>query len=442
MEALKSALRAGRPIAVWHDPPQLRYLIEGPAGTEEFRVAAERTFPCLAREFPALAWFERELVEEDSLTRVGCAAPKPLRDHSVPYPFTTFEDLHEVPVGPVHAGVIEPGHFHFSVLGERIVNLEIRLGYQHRGVSALFAGASLERARLLAERVGSEPVAHALCFARAVERIAGVEVPPHAELLRLVLLELERIFQHLGHLAGLFADVGYGFGATQTGRVRALVQAQIERLTGHRYGRNAVLVGGVAARVEPDTALAVRAALAALATETEHLIAPALRHPMVLDRLRYVGVVSEGQAHTLGLVGPTARASGVGRDLRSYEATYEPFTPVTRKGGDVLARAHLYLIEAQHSFGYLDRFLSELPVGPAGAPTTVPDGEAWARVESARGELVYWLRVEDRRVRDVEIVGPSFKNWPALEVAVRGAGLPDFPVCNKSFDLSYADCDL
>lgn len=442
MEALKRALRAGRPVAVWHDPPQLRYLVEGPSGVAEHRIDTDGTFACLAREFPALEWFERELAEGGSLTRVGCAAPKPLRDHAAPYPFATFDGLHEVPVGPVHAGVIEPGHFHFSVLGERIVNLEIRLGYQHRGVSALFAGASLERARLLSERVGSEPVAHALCYARAVEHIAGAEVPPHAKLLRPVLLELERIFQHLGHLAGLFADVGYGFAATQTGTVRANVQGQIERLTGHRYARNAILVGGVASRVEPDTALAARAALAELASDTTRLIAPALRHPMVLDRLRYLGTVSEGQAHMLGLVGPTARASGIERDLRTHEAPYRPFTPVTRKGGDVLARAQQYLREAQHSFGYLDRFLAELPEGPPSIPTPVPDGEAWARVESARGELFYWLRVEDDRVRNVRIVSPSFKNWRALEFAVRGAGLPDFPVCNKSFDLSYADADL
>lgn len=442
MEALKRALRSGRPVALWHDPPQLRYLVEGPSGMEEFRIPADRTFTCLAREFPALAWFERQLAEVAALQRIGCADPKPLRDHGTPFPFATYDGLHEVPVGPVHAGVIEPGHFRFSVLGERIVNLEIRLGYQHRGVRAAFLGSSLERGRLLAERVGSEPVAHALCYARAVELIAGVEVPPYADRLRLVLLELERIFQHLGHLAGLFTDIGYAFAATQTGRVRAMVQAEIERLSGHRYARNAIVLGGVAARVDEDAARAARAKLSELAYDTSTYIAPVLRHPMVLDRLRYVGVVSEGQAHRLGLVGPTARASGIGRDLRSDEPSYRPFVPVTRVGGDVLSRAHVYLLEAQASFGLLDRFLRELPDGPTAVPVVAPDGEAWARIESARGELLYVVKAREQRVQAIEIVSPSFKNWPALEVAVRGGGLPDFPICNKSFDLSYADSDL
>ncbi|WP_370444445.1 nickel-dependent hydrogenase large subunit [Meiothermus sp. Pnk-1] len=469
---------------------------------------AQGSFPSLAGEFPALDWFERELWEEHGLVPEGHPgvrsllrpetllsppvggvgdrppgvpglpgpkgdrppAPKPLRNHRLPYPFERVEGLHEVPVGPVHAGIIEPGHFRFSVLGERILHLELRLGYQHRGLERLFQGKRLEQALLLAERVGGEPVAHALAFCQAVEAALGVEVPQRARWLRRVLLELERLFGHLGHLAGLFTDIGYAYAATQVGKVRALLQGQLERLTGHRYGRNALTVGGVGFDIDPETQAEVRGALAELAAEAETHLTAALRHPMVLDRFRYVGLVTQAQAQLLGLVGPAARASGLGRDLRQDDALYQLFTSVTRTGGDVLARAQVYAEEIRQGFAYLDRVLAELPAGAVRAdggrlpgvrsllrPETLPSPpvggvgdrpqegelrEAYSRVEAGRGELFYWVRLRGNRVEQVKIVDPSFKNWRALELAVRGMGLPDFPLINKSFDLSYAGCDL
>ncbi|RIH88579.1 NADH-quinone oxidoreductase subunit C [Calidithermus roseus] len=449
METLKQVLGSGRLVALWYDAPHLHYLVEGSEGAppQEFRVEARKSFPSLAEEFPALDWFERELWEEHGLVPEGYPALKPLRNHHLPYPFERVEGLHEVPVGPVHAGIIEPGHFRFSVLGERIIHLELRLGYQHRGVERLFQGASLERALLLAERAGGESVAHALAFCQAVEVASGVEVPPRACQLRRVLLELERLFGHLGHLAGLFTDIGYAYAATQVGKVRALLQGQLERLTGHRYGRNALTVGGVGFDLDPKTQLEVRRALSELAAEAEAHLFAALKHPMVLDRLRYVGPITQAQARLLGLVGPAARACGLGRDLRQDDALYQPFTPVTRTGGDVLARAQVYIEEVRQGFAYLDRFLSELPTGAvsAGGVWPLQEGElrkAFSRVEAGRGELFYWVRLRGRRVEQVKIVDPSFKNWRALELAVRGMGLPDFPLINKSFDLSYAGCDL
>lgn len=449
MEALKQALGSGRLVALWYDAPHLHYLVEGAEGAlpQEFRVEAQGSFPSLAEEFPALDWFERELWEDHGLVPEGHPALKPLRNHRLPYPFDRVEGLHEVPVGPVHAGIIEPGHFRFSVLGERIIHLELRLGYQHRGVERLFQGASLERALLLAERAGGESVAHALAFCQAVEAASGVEVPPRARQLRRVLLELERLFGHLGHLAGLFTDIGYAYAATQVGKVRALLQGQLERLTGHRYGRNALTVGGVGFDLDPKTQLEVRGALSKLAAEAEAHLFAALKHPMVLDRLRYVGPVTQAQARLLGLVGPAARACGLGRDLRQDDELYQPFTPVMRTGGDVLARAQVYVEEVRQGFVYLDRFLTELPTGvvSAGGAWPLQEGElrkAFSRVEAGRGELFYWVRLRGRQVEQVKIVDPSFKNWRALELAVRGMGLPDFPLINKSFDLSYAGCDL
>lgn len=471
MEALKQALVSGRPVALWYDAPpgarsllrpegdrpHLRYLVEGSEAilshsgvgafpVQEFRVEAQGSFPSLAEEFPALDWFERELWEDHGLVPEGHPSLKPLRNHRLPYPFDRVEGLHEVPVGPVHAGIIEPGHFRFSVLGERILHLEVRLGYQHRGVEQLFQGKSLEQALLLAERAGGEPVAHALAFCQAVEAALGIEVPPRAYRLRRVLLELERLFGHLGHLAGLFTDIGYAYAATQVGKVRALLQGQLERLTGHRYGRNALTVGGVGFDIDPETQVEVRGALAKLAAEAETHLAAALKHPMVLDRLRYVGTLTQAQARWLGLVGPAARACGLGRDLRQDDALYQPFTPVVRSGGDVLARAQVYAEEVQQGFVYLDRFLGALPAGAVRVNGAwLKEGElreAHSRVEAGRGELFYWVRLRGNRVERVKIVDPSFKNWRALELAVRGMGLPDFPIINKSFDLSYAGCDL
>ncbi|GEM87947.1 NADH-quinone oxidoreductase subunit C [Meiothermus granaticius] len=449
MEALKQALGSGRLVALWYDAPHLHYLVEGPEGSplQEFQVEARGSFPSLAGEFPALDWFERELWEEHSLVPEGHPALKPLRNHCLPYPFERVEGLHEVPVGPVHAGIIEPGHFRFSVLGEKILHLELRLGYQHRGVERLFQGAGLERARLLAERAGGESVAHALAFCQAVEAALGLEVPPRARQLRRVLLELERVFGHLGHLAGLFTDIGYAYAATQVGKVRALLQGQLERLTGHRYGRNALTVGGVSFDLDPKTQLEVRGALSRLGLEAEAQLLSAFKQPMVLDRLRYVGAITPAQARWLGLVGPAARACGLGRDLRQDDGLYQPFTPVLRAGGDVLARAQVYLEEVRQGFRHLERFLTELPPGGGWVDEAGPSQEgelrtAFSRVEAGRGELFYWVRLQGRRVEQVKIVDPSFKNWRALELAVRGMGLPDFPLINKSFDLSYAGCDL
>ncbi|WP_027881507.1 NADH-quinone oxidoreductase subunit C [Meiothermus rufus] len=445
MDALIEALSQGRLVALDYQAPTLRYFVErAEKGLEVLELEATTTFPSLARDFPALDWFERALWEAHGLHPEGHPALKPLRDHQKPYPFDPIEGLHEVPVGPVHAGIIEPGHFRFSVLGEQILHMEVRLGYQHRGLEAQMQGQGLAQALLLAERAGGESVAHALALAQAVEAAWGVAVPPRAQVLRRVVLELERIFGHLGHLAGLFTDIGYAYAATQVGKVRALLQGQLERLTGHRYGRNAIGPGGVYFDPDRGTQDELQDALHDLGREVGAHLQAALKHPMVLDRMRYVGPVSEAQARLLGLVGPAARASGIARDLRQEDPLYQPFSPVVRSGGDVLARAQVYSEEVRQSFAYLERFLAELPSGPVWAKEAAPPpaAEGYSRVEAGRGEVFYWVRLEGARVARARLVDPSFKNWRALEIAVRGMGLPDFPLINKSFDLSYAGCDL
>ncbi|MCL4455096.1 MAG: hypothetical protein M1369_02710 [Deinococcus sp.] len=440
---LIQALESGRPVAVFADGENVRYFLDTPAGVIHLSTPVSQ-WQSLAGRFPSLDWFERAISEETGLIPAGRDNLKPLRRHDLPYAFYRHPDLevHQVPVGPVHAGIIEPGHFRFSVLGERVQNLEIRLGYQHRGMEKLFTGKALDQAILLAERVGSEPVAHALAFCRALEAATGTQPPRRAQVLRLVLLEMERIFQHLGHLAGLFTDIGYSFAAVQIGKVRALAQGQLEKFCGHRYGRNALRVGGL--WIEPDliTLRSVQDDLEALGQEAAEVLGYALENPMVLDRMRYLGEVPLEAALELGMVGPAARASGVAQDLRQDEPLCQPFNPVVRPGGDVLARTQVYTEETRVSFELIDHWLSDLPDGPVHSDITLSDGEGWACLEAARGEVFWFVRLDDGKVETARVVDPSFKNWPGLEVAMGGEGLPDFPLCNKSFDLSYAGSDL
>jgi Ni,Fe-hydrogenase III large subunit len=445
---LEQALRSARPIAVWADGEQVRYLLEAQEGVRECSVALSE-FSSYAAQHPSLDWFERTIWESRGIEPKGHPDLRPLRHHSLPY---TFEhsgnpQVHEVAVGPVHAGIIEPGHFRFSVLGERILNLELRLGYQHRGIERLLVGASIPKAILLAERVGSEPLGHALCLCMVLEKITGVEVPPRAKALRLVLLELERIFQHLGHLAGMFSDIGYTYAHIQVGKVRALVQGQLEKLCGHRYGRNTLRVGGLWFDRNAITIEHIGRDLKALGIEVMDTLSQALENPLVIDRMRSTGRVSKDQAMRLGMVGPAARASAIYADLRVADPHYLGFIPATRESGDVMARALVYADETEHSFGYVDQWLGQLPEGNViadvpHAPQSPDPMESWHRLESARGELFWWVRLQDGKIASACIVDPSFKNWRALETAVRGEGLPDFPLCNKSFDLSYAGSDL
>jgi len=436
VDEVREALRSGRPVALYPYGDGVALVAEVEGTLRVYRYGGGGRFPSLAAEFPALDWFERALWER-GLEVDGHPDLKPLRRHDLPYTFRRFAELHEVPVGPVHAGIIEPGHFRFSVLGESIVHLEIRLGYQHRGLLTLLRRAGPERALLLVERAGSEPVAHALAFAEAWERALGRAAPPRAQALRRAALELERAFGHLGRLAGLFTDIGYAYGATQVGRIRALLQAGVDRLTGHRYGRNFVRVGGVGREGRADLE-----ALASYRRELARLLPRLLRHPPVLDRMRYVGVVRRVEAETLGFVGPTARASGVARDLRQDDPLYPGFAPAVRQGGDVLARAQVYAEEAVAALDLALRFLKGLPEGPLAWEPPPGEGEGMARVEAGRGEVFWFVRLLEGQVDVAEGVDPSFKNWRALELAVRGEGLPDFPLCNKSFDLSYAGNDL
>jgi Ni,Fe-hydrogenase III large subunit len=383
------------------------------------------------------------------------------------------EGVHEIPVGPIHAGIIEPGHFRFSCLGEVITNLEIRLGYQHRGVERRLADLPGPRMRFAAEAASSDTAAgNALALAVAVEQIAGVPAPARANVLRTMALEVERVASHLGDLGGLSADIGYSAGAAVFGRLRGSALGLGELLTGHRFQRGFIAPGGVTRDLTPETRTAFAAALAALAREARQSMPLLLDNPAAQERMEGTGRLKPSLARDFGLVGPAARASGSHYDARTVfehgifpegnggtgTCNLQPATcnlqpprshttpPARRDTGDVLARAQVRAEEIASSLALLERLADNLPEGELRAEVAwplPPDRVGVGIVEAWRGELIHWITTgAGGRVTRYAIKDPSFNNWTGLAIAVRGGLVADFPLCNKSFNLSYSGNDL
>ena len=379
-------------------------------------------------------------------------APRPdLRDDGQPFPFRHVEGegIFEITVGPVHAGIIEPGHFRFSVEGETIVNLETRLGFVHKGTEKLFETLPFGRTWELAERVsGDTSVGHALAYCRALESLAGSEVPPRAAALRAVVLELERLYNHVGDVGMIVNDTGFAFGHAHCFRLREELLRLNARLTGHRLLRGAVVPGGVTGAVAtPPEGLARE--VARLVVEFDEVARLSLDNTMVLERLQGTGRLTTRTAREMQVVGMVARASGIDADARRDA----PFAPYDALGvrvpvydtGDVWARTMVRLDEARESARLIAALLDALDPGPAHAPLgDLRAGEhATTVVEGWRGPIWYWvLAGGPAALARVKVVDPSFRNWPALEYAVLKNIVPDFPLCNKSFNLSYSGNDL
>lgn len=356
--------------------------------------------------------------------------------------------VYQIPVGPVHAGIIEPGHFRFSAVGETVVNLEVRMFYKHRGIEKLAEGKRPEECVAVAEAVsGDESVANALGFALAVERIAGVAVPGRAEYLRTIYAELERIHSHLGSLAGMLVDVAYPVGASRFTVLREEIFRLNRDLTGSRFMRGAVRIGGVGADPSDDRLRALSYFLPGAEERFRESLRVVLASPTVIDRFATTGVVEPRFVRPLHLTGPAARASGSIRDVRrdhpygAYAGLAIPVRMLT--GGDVLARFSLRASEVMDSLAMIRACLERLPDGPVTADLgDVPDGYARAMVESARGQNVHHVRVREGRIDRYSVRTASFCNWQAIQHAVMGNIVADFPVINKSLDLSYAGTDL
>jgi Ni,Fe-hydrogenase III large subunit/Ni,Fe-hydrogenase III component G len=375
--------------------------------------------------------------------------PPEFGDVDGPYPFRTVEGtgVYEIPVGPVHAGMIEPGHFRFSVVGETILNLKARLWFVHKGLEKLFQGRRPERALDLAERVtGDTAVGHTLAFCQAVEDASGIPVPQDAQRLRGILLELERLYNHVTDLGALCNDVGYAILNTHAQRVREQLLRINDTVTGHRLLRGGIRPGGAEMRALPDPVQ-----LAAIGTDIAEIVDLALGNTVVADRFTGTAILSTAQATDLGALGYVARASGLAVDAR-YDHPFLngefPRAEYSRTTGDVLSRFLARAEEITQSIRLITYLTGELAGRTVSFTSGVdrPSGATRSGVgiaEGWRGTIVHRVEITpDGTLSRVKIVDPSFFNWPALPVALADTIVPDFPLTNKSFNLSYAGNDL
>jgi len=373
-----------------------------------------------------------------------------IEDDSYPFVRVEGEGVHEIPVGPVHAGTIEPGHFRFSIVGEKVLRLEERLGYKHKGIEKRFESMTLDEGARLAGRVsGDSTVAYAWAYAMALEGITGARPSARALHLRALLLERERVANHLGDLGYIGNDCALAFGFTQFWRMKEDVLRTNARLFGHRYLMDRIVPGGVAADVDDVSAQAMIAEALRLKDELRTLRSIYYNHAGLQDRCITTGRVLPATAARLGIVGLAARASGHAIDARVHPgfAPYDELQPkiASHRNGDVAARIVVRFEEAFESLRLQRMILQHLPQGalrtPLGEPAEAAFGIGW--IEGWRGEVLVALEAgPGGRVRRCHPHDPSWQNWPALEHAIIDNIVPDFPLINKSFNLSYAGSDL
>jgi Ni,Fe-hydrogenase III large subunit len=365
------------------------------------------------------------------------------------YPFREVrgEGVYQVPVGPVHAGIIEPGHFRFSVIGETIFNLECRMFYKHRGIEKLAEGKAPQDCLRIAEAVsGDESVANATAFCMAVEQISRIPVPERAWYLRTILLELERICSHLGDQAGMLVDVAFPLGANQFSVLREECFREGDRLTGSRFLRGVVCIGGLSRDVSRTQLDELAAFVHQIRKRYKVGLKIVLSTASVIDRFTTTGVIRPALLRPLNITGPAARASGGKVDVRLNHpyGIYDRFAPKSQRlrDGDVLSRFTIKASEIMDSFELIDRLIAAIPKGDVRSEAPIRDGFTLAMVESARGQNLCWVWIRDGKIERYKVRTASFCNWLAIEHAVQGNIVPDFPVINKSMNLSYAGTDL
>jgi Ni,Fe-hydrogenase III large subunit len=421
-------------------------------------------FDALTPDCPQAHWFEREVAEQWGLEPRGHPWLKPIRFQPPPgesrsrtpcgvmdYYKVEGEEVHEVAVGPVHAGVIEPGHFRFQCHGEEVLHLEISLGYQHRGVErALRGGPDKRTIHTIETLAGDTTIGHAHAYCQAIEAIAGLDVPPRAMAIRGIALELERIANHIGDLGALAGDVGYLPTASYCGRIRGDVLNMTAAICGSRFGRSLLRPGGVAFDLADDLLRPLVSRLDGAVKDTAIADALLWDSPSVMARFEGTGLVPAEVCAEIGLVGPAARACGIDRDVRKDHPfgiyMYAHIPSCTWNEGDVFGRAHIRSIETQRAFSFVREQLEALPAGEVRAgrvPDLASNRLAVSLVEGWRGEICHVaITDDDGRFATYKVVDPSFHNWFGLAYAMRGQQISDFPLCNKSFNLSYCGHDL
>jgi Ni,Fe-hydrogenase III large subunit len=426
------------------------------ASTGELLVTSAETgtrYPSLTPECPSAHLFERAIAEQHGVVPEGHPWLKPVRtpEDTIFYR-VEGDEVHEVAVGPVHAGVIEPGHFRFQCHGETVLHLEIALGYQHRGVERLLSAGPDARSVHLAETLaGDTSVGHALAYCETVEALCGCAVPARALAIRAVALELERIANHVGDLGALAGDVAFLPTASFCGRIRGDVLNLTAAVCGSRFGRGIAVPGGTGFDVDARLSVELRERLAAIERDTRGAVELLWKTPSVMARFEGTGVMPRETAERIGLVGPAARACGIERDVRRdhpsgwFRFAHVPIASGT--AGDVASRAWVRWLEIQRSIAFVDEQLRGLPAGPVRSetPCRAPARRSIAvsLVEAWRGEACHVAMTgTSGRFDRYTVVDPSFHNWLGLALAMRGGQVSDFPLCNKSFNLSYCGHDL
>jgi Ni,Fe-hydrogenase III large subunit/Ni,Fe-hydrogenase III component G len=438
------------------------------------RVAAENAkFPSLAPKLPAVNWQEREIQDWFGVEAEGHPNPRrvALHDHwpdvhplrkdfplaTVLPPFegeqhtyrpTLGEGVFQIPVGPVHAGIIEPGHFNFAVAGEPILYLQLRMFYKHKGTEKLFEGMTAARGVFLAEGIsGDSSFSHATAYCQAVEKAWGARVPFRAEVMRTMLLEMERTYNHVADIGAIATDVAFVIAHAHAGRIREMLVRANEELTGNRLLRGMVCIGGVRRNWSDRQVSALLETLQRVEGEFNELVKLIKSSDSTLDRLQRTGILTPEKARALGIVGVGGRASGMDLDVRrdhpyAAYANLEWRVPVYQEG-DVLHRVEVRVDEVRESIAILRAAAANLPAGAYRNGVRPVAGQyAFSAVEGWRGEIVTFVRTgEDGRIERCKVKDPSLNNWPALVEAVQGNIVADFPVINKSFNLSYSGTD-
>jgi Ni,Fe-hydrogenase III large subunit len=394
---------------------------------------------------------------------------KVTRDNEKEYDFTKVEGegICEIPVGPVHAGIIEPGHFRFSVLGENIINLETRLFYTHKGVEKLAETMKLDQALLLSERIaGDESVANSLAYCQALEKIANAKVPKRALQIRCICAEMERIYNHLGTLAGISTDVGFSYGSARLNILKERMMQLNSEISGSRLLFGVNRIGGVGMDLDAEKLATIINTTQIVQEDFERIVSMLRAKSSVVDRLRNTGIISKKVAIDLGLVGVVARAAGLDVDTRRDHpyAAYSTVsvdthhdTPQTlmeykvnleKRKGDALGRFEVRVEEVIDSIRMIDELVSDFyddkTLTTNILETLEPYGHALGYAESHRGQTIHWIMVGqdcDSLFR-YKVRTASFVNWPSIEQAVLSDIVPDFPIVNKSLDLSYSGNDL
>ena len=453
-----------------HGEKRVHYIFDvGRPAYSEIVLPADGPIRSISTQAPAAAWNERELHDQYGIEILGHPDPRPLIFHENwpdgVYPMVDQMDdvvwarrdyrflqvqgegIAEVAVGPVHAGVIEPGHFRFSVVGDTILHLELRHFYTHKGTEKLFERRSAVDGVMLAESVsGDNCFAHSVCYCQAVEDACGTEVPPRASAVRLIGLEFERLVCHISDVGGLCTDVGFSVAAAYATRLKEFLLRASSVCCGTRYWRGVAVPGGLKFDIESAKVAELVQAIRRASIDFSEIARMIVETPSIQNRFETAGVLSKEAAQDLAVVGPVARASGIDLDVRR-DHPYGGYdkcqidVPVTSYG-DVMARARIRIAEAVASAQLIQEVAKSLPDGDVFDPVASQGNiQGFSAVESPRGELCYWIQASDGRLTCCHIKSPSFQNWPAMPIAVAGNIIADFPLINKSFNLSYSGCD-